>query len=169
MALPAFAEPSALADWLGDPDVDIARAAVLVQAASTLVRTETGSAWVDAVGALQWEAEDASEKLQVVGQAITAAVVASAARAYANPSGFIQEAVGPFSGTRHRDAGDGVFLTATERRSITDAVAALQGRTAPGLWTLGTTRNDPLGDTVYVPTGPAPSGYPFPFLTSEDV
>lgn len=167
MALPAFAPVDSIEDWLGE-SVEPVRAQALLDAASTLVRTETGSAWVDALGALMWLADDASEKLQIIGQAFAHAVVSAAARAYTNPNGFIQEGTGPFSGTRHRDSGDGVFLTATEKRAITEAVAGYKGKTHSGLWSLSTTRGDCYDDTIYVPTAPEPSGYPLPFLHPDD-
>lgn len=140
-ALTAFATVDDL-DALLDVDVtDLDRAEALIAAASTLVRAETGSAWVDADGNLEWAATT-DEKLNLVGDALTSVALAAAGRAYLNPKGSVSEGTGPFTIQRGQEAANGVYLTDSERQTIAAAVALQRGSTSPGLWTLGTTRND---------------------------
>jgi len=178
MALPSFADTEALQVWLGDeiPAERLGQADGMLAAASTLVRTVTGSAWVDAAGELEWaepgEDEDPlDERLVIVGEVIAQVTVAAAARAYRNPSGFVSETTGPFSTRLPDDAGQGLYLTAEERRSLAAAVGAYRGSGSPGLWTLATTRNDTYGGdllevdgTLYLEVQGASE--PIPYLPS---
>lgn len=59
------------------------------------------------------------------------------------------------------------FLTDQER-TLLNTVRPSTPYTPRGLGVLTTTRNDPLCNTVYVPTAPEPSGYPFPWYVAGD-
>lgn len=94
-----------------------------------------------------------------VPAAVRGVVLRVAAREYRNPTGATYQAMGPFVASGG-DTG-GIILTDDEKAIIRGAVAEQRG-----LWTLGTTRNDPGADTVYVPTAGGP---PFPWYAAGDV
>lgn len=154
MALPALANVNDLAAWVGQDITDDARALAVLSAASALVRGETGQTWVNDSGSLADVPED-----------VAAIVVQVAGRVWANPSGAIQWTRGPFSERYSDDAALGLFLTDAERAILSRYRVS---GTPHGLGVLSTTRGDDYGSTVYVPTGPPPSGYPFPWYDSGD-
>jgi hypothetical protein len=163
-------------DALLEVDVtDTDRAEALLASASTLVRAATGSAWVDANGDLLWEAAT-DANLKLVGDALTDVTVAAAARAYRNPSGETQKSVGDVSVSYGGSAASGVYLTDDEKRMLAEAVALYRGRSAPGLWTLSTTRSEISGGTdlgtLYDGTYYAevtPTGQDLPWLDADQL
>lgn len=160
-ALVALATVSDLEDLLEVDVTDTDRAEALLAAASTLVRAETGSAWVDADGDPIWVGTE-DEKLMLVADALTQTVVAAAARAWRNPQGVVSETKGPFTIRHGEEAAFGLFLTDSERDVIGAAVRLWRGASSPGLWTLRTSRSDGNGDTEYVDV--QPPGAPLPYL-----
>lgn len=98
---------------------------------------------------------------------VKAIALAAVARPYSNPEGLqsITETVGAVNGTKRWDAGQlGVYLTDAERIDIRGAAGISSSR---ALWTLGVTKVADDEGTIYVPTGPAPSGYPFPWYADD--
>lgn len=131
MTLSPLASIDDLAVWLGQPaeTLDSARAGMVLDVVSGIVRTEAGVTW---------------EGLPVPDQVrgVTAQV---AARTYRNPTNAQQQTTGPFM-VQGADLG-GIVLTAAEKAIIHAAVG-----TSRGLWSQPLTRNDPADATVYVPT-----------------
>lgn len=97
----ALATVAQLAAWVGET-IDSAdlRALALLDAASTLVRSEASQVWADP--------ETAPADVVMV-------VVQVAARVWRNPSGAIQDTTGPFTVRWSERMGDGMYLTETER------------------------------------------------------
>lgn len=136
-----------LADWVGqtiasgDP-----RAAAVLSAASNLVQGYTGKDWsTDAAPA-----------------DVVDVVIQVAARVWRNPTGAVSWTKGPFSERYRDDAADGLYLTESEMSVLNRFRTA-----ASGLGTLSTTRGDGDSHTIYVPTGPAPAGYDFPWYAAD--
>lgn len=136
-----------LSAWVGQTIAsDDSRAAAVLSAASNLVQGYTGK---------DWSAEDAPADVADV-------VIQVAARVWRNPSGAIHWTKGPFSERYTEDASNGLYLT--------DAEMSVLNRfrtSASGLGTLSTTRGEAGAHTIYVPTGPEPSGYPFPWYAAD--
>jgi hypothetical protein len=154
MALPALAAPADLAAWMGqDIPAGDARAWAVLSAASALVRAEAGQTWVNN-----------TNDLTGVPDEVAAIVVQVAARVWANPTGAVQWTKGPFSERYSDDAALGLYLTDAEK----SALSRYRSAAPSGLGVLSTTRGDDYADTVYVPTGPPPSGYPFPWYDADD-
>lgn len=109
--LPPLASIAELSTALGEPVGDTARAAFLLSAASTLVRTHTGRIWVDADG---WEAS--ATPLQ--RDAVTTVTLMVAERVWRNPSYATQESSGPFAHTVASLASMGLVLSDTERAML---------------------------------------------------
>jgi hypothetical protein len=82
----------------------------LLDKASLLIRSETGSSWVDDDNALEGDAL----ALDTFQHVATSAVV----RCLHNPSGIVQEAAGPFSQTFSADSSPSIYLTKTEKRML---------------------------------------------------
>lgn len=143
MSLPLLASATDLGDWLGEEiTLNDPRATALLRRASALVRSEAGKEWADG----------APDDVQGV-------VVAVAARVWSNPNSAIQRTAGSFSERLSERAAEGMYLTDEERR-----VVARYSDVRVGIGTIRTYREDGYGrDTVWVPTGPPPSGGPFPF------
>ena len=155
MALPPLADPDALAAWVGQEiPVGDARAEAVLSGASAVVRAYANQTWVDANGALAADIPD------VVGTV----VVQVAARAWANPDG-LQSVTIDDSTRRWGSDAQGLYLTDAEK-ALLDGLSTSSG--SPGLSTLGMTRGTLAESTVYVPTAPAPSGYPFPWYSADD-
>lgn len=131
---PPFATVDDLTAWLGEGDLDAARAEAVIGAATVLVRSH--------VGAWQWP--DGTPRQ--VPQAFTVVTTQVAARYWQNPTGARQETTGPFSVTYD---GGGVELTDSEVRML-DQAAHGSSIASKGLWTLSTTR-DELEVTDYRP------------------
>lgn len=157
MALPALADVSALAAWIGEdiPPEQVARAEALLSAASTLVRSHTGQTWVDDNGAVT-----------DVPDAVAAVVVQVAGRLWRNPAGIIQDTTGPFTVRWSEAVGDGLYLTAAE------AAMLAPFRLRRPLWSLRLERDDPYltdiaTDTVYVDVAGSPE--PMPWYSASDL
>lgn len=155
MALPPLAQVSDLAAWVGqtiesaDP-----RAGAVLSAASALVRGYTKKTWVDENGELAGVPEDAS-----------AVVVQVAARAWLNPNPNLKNwNKGPFAEGYFDAASLGLYLSAADKDALADY---RETGASTGLGTIGITRGDVGYDTAYVPTAPAPSGYPFPWYAAD--
>lgn len=109
MALPAFVEAADLATWMGTTITNEPRAEAILAAASTLVRTETGRAWVDDDGNYD---DDVDETRQETIQTVVKLI---AERVYTNPRGVLVKSSGPFSETVAAWAAFGLMLTEQER------------------------------------------------------
>lgn len=154
MALPPLAEVSDLAAWVGRTISDNdPRAGAVLSHASTRVRTYVGLTWTD-------EADALTEVPDIVRDV----VVRVAARAWRNPEDL--DSVTLDDGTKRWGSTRGLVLTDEDREDL----ASFRDSGVPsGLGVMTTYRDDPAASTIYVPTAPEPSGYPFPFLTTEDV
>lgn len=155
MALPPFATVNDLAAWTGQVimPADAARAEAVLSAASALVRTHTGATWV-----VDGELSDVPDIVPVV-------VVQVAGRVWANPDGLTSVTLD--DGTRRWESGTtGLYLTDSEKDMLGGLVTTDASRS---VGVLSTTRGEGRGDTIYVPTGPPPSGPPFPWYSSEDL
>lgn len=154
MALPPLADVSDLAAWVGReiPDAD-PRAGAVLSAASALVRAFTAQTWVDDAG-----------QLDAVPDEVAAVTVQVAARVWVNPSGL--ESVTLDDGTRRWGSagGLGVYLTESEKEILS---AHIEGG-SPDLGTVSFATGTVGNRTVYVPTGPPPSGQPFPWYSADD-
>lgn len=95
-----------------------------------------------------------------VPEAVSDVVIDVAARMWFNPEGLIGDGVDDYRRQWSESAADGMYLTAANRAMLAPHVKAK----STGLRTIATERGD-LGTsgTIYVPTGPPPSGYPFPW------
>lgn len=114
--------------WLGSSITDEARADAVLVAVSALVRSTAGLTWAETT----------------VPDEVSAIVVDVAGHIYRNPSAVRQTTTGPF----------GVTYAVVQGLALTDdqkAILRRYGAQARGLWSMGTTRNDPLADTEYVP------------------
>lgn len=157
MALPSLATVSDLAAWVGRaiPDND-PRAGAVLSHASTRVRAYVRPlTWVDDQGAL----DDVPDIVRDV-------VVRVAARAWRNPEDL--DSVTLDDGTKRWGSVRGLVLTEEDREDLDQFRT---GSALPsGIGTVTTYRGDiPADDTIYVPTGPPPSGYPFPWYSTDDV
>lgn len=154
MALPSLATVSDLAAWVGRaiPDND-PRAGAVLSHASTRVRAYVRpTTWVD----------DQNE-LSEVPDIVRDVVVRVAARAWRNPEDL--DSVTLDDGTKRWGSTRGLVLTDEDRE---DLAAYRSDDTPSGIGIFSTYRDDVRADTIYVPTAPAPSGYPFPFLAADD-
>jgi len=118
-----------LAAWLGQPvdGLDAARAGLILDTVSGVIRAEAGITW-----------DGLPVPPQVVGVAVSVA-----GRVYRNPTGAKQQTAGPFSASG-ADVG-GIILTDDEKAVIRSAVGNTRG-----LWTQSITRNDCAADTEFV-------------------
>lgn len=108
------------------------RADAILAAASTLVRSRTGQAWVDADGAQLEDVDDDDF------EAVKTVVVQVALRVYQNPLGITQQATGPFSRSVAAWAALGLSLTEDEVAMLPVSPDSIR----PALWTLATTRTE---------------------------
>jgi hypothetical protein len=148
-----LATPTDLATWLGQTIAsEDARATAVLAGASALVRSRARKTWLN----------DAEDALEDFPDAVATVVVQVAARVWVNPQGLVASEAGDANRRVWApSAGNGLYLTDSEKE-IVDAHAA-SNRT--GLWTLRTTRDDPCGETVYVPVEDAP---PFPWYVAGE-
>ena len=150
--LPLLAEVTDLAGFTGDQiAADDLRARAVLRMASSVVRAYAGRKWEN-VGDIPEAAQDVT--LDV------------AARVWYNPTGVAQDAVDDANRRfPEQVAAEGFYLTASNKMVLD----GLRHKPNGGLWTLGVEKGDGYGlDTIYVPTGPPPSGYPFPWYTADD-
>lgn len=139
---------SALSAWVGETIAnDDARATAVLSAATGLVRGYAGQAWPD----------------DTAPDDVAAIIVQIAARVWRNPGGAVSRTAGPFSESYSADSTLGLYLTESEQ-SVLNRFRVV----ASGLGTISTTRESASTGTIYVPTGPAPSGYPFPWYSSDE-
>lgn len=146
MALLPLVNAADFSDWLGRSfeASELPRAEAVLLRVSSLVRSRAGGR--------TWENEEVPGEIATV-------VLTVASRVWNNPNAARQQTAGPFSESY---VVTGAYLTPEE--------AAIVGRysaTSRGLWTLGTTRGDDAGDTVWVPV--VGTDNLFPFLTTEDL
>jgi hypothetical protein len=152
MRLPPLAGLEDLADWVSEDlnvgDAEGRRANRCIAYASTLVRAETGSDWVDSDGQL----------LTRIPDAVIEVTVAAAGRAFLNPEGLTGENIDDHQQYRKVDEA-GIYLTATEKAMLAAAVSGNTRRTV-GLSTLGTYRGDlPRRSPVPWVNGPRCGGH----------
>lgn len=152
MAMPPLATVEDLAAWTGlSIEAGDPRAGALLSAASALVRGYTGE---------KWDGENA-----VAPDDVKYVVVQVAARAWINPSNL--ESITIDDATRRWGSSGvaGLRLEASDR----DALAGYLENGSTGLGTISIAVNGRNDSTVYVPTGPPPSGYPFPWYSTDDL
>lgn len=150
-ALPLLAEVSDLAGFLDEQIAeDDLRARAVLRMASSVVRAYVGKDW-------------ATEEIPEAAADVTMDV---AARVWINPAGLVQDGIDDVTRRwSESTAPEGFYLTAANR-TVLDALRTTR---RGGLHTIATTRGDgDYLDTVYVPTGPPPSGYPFPWYAADD-
>ena len=143
-----------LSAWIGRSLIetgDASRAGAVLSHASTRVRTYVGQSWVDESG-----------ELGDVPDVVRDVTVRVAARAFRNPEDL--DSVTLDDGTKRWGAVRGLALTDEDREDL----AQFLSKTLPsGLGVLSTVRDDRADSTLYVPTAPEPSGYPFPWLDTD--
>lgn len=136
-----------------DEDIDDTnrRAAAVLRMASNFVRAYTRIAW------------GSGDHLDVP-ESIADVVVDVAARMWFNPEALVNDQIDDSRRGWGDSAAEGMYLTAANKAMLAPHVA--KSPSVGGLRTVGTTRTDfPADGTIYVPTGPPPSGYPFPWYT----
>lgn len=129
MGLPSLVTLEKFEAWASSPVSSPRRAMAILSAASTLVRTHTGSSWVDAAG----ELETGVTELQL--EAVQTVVLQVADRVYFNPSGETQRSVANYSASVSAWYAAGMYLTAEDKQMLPSASTA-----RPALWTQATTR-----------------------------
>lgn len=156
MALLPLATVGDLAAWVGQPILDAdARAEAVLSAASAIVRAYAGQTWMVDPAVLGDVPDD-----------VSAVTVQIAARVWMNPSGL--ESVSIDDATRRWGSGGsaGLRLTETEK-AILDAYR--DGPSAD-IGTISITADGNTStNTIYVPTGPPPSGSPFPWYSADEM
>ncbi|MDY4677592.1 MAG: hypothetical protein SO360_01830 [Bifidobacterium tsurumiense] len=135
---PAFAEPEALAEWLGEPiesgSDDFKRASRCLRAASNLIRSHMRDSWLDADGNLR---EDVPEELADV-------TLACAGRFFTNPTAETQwsrQIDDSMDGGSRKVDEAGLFLTESEKRTL-DQLIADRRTTVAGIGVIGTERGE---------------------------
>lgn len=157
MAQPPLATPSDLAAWVGLTETSVSedpRAGAVLSAASALVRAYTGETWTKDDGSLG-----------VVPDDVAAIVVQVAARVWSNPDGLTSVTIDDSTRRWGESGTAGLYLTAAEKEMLQGYRSS---SSSTGLGSIGITRGDVGHDTIYVPTGPPPSGYPFPWYAADD-
>ena len=154
MAQPPLAAVSDLAAWVGQ-DIPAAdpRAGAVLSAASALVRGYTGQTWLKDDGSLDDVPDD-----------VNAVTVQVAARVWLNPGGL--ESATLDDATRRWGAAGGLGLRLTDADK--EALAGHVTGTPADLGTVSFTTGATPAATIYVPTGPPPSGDPFPWYAADD-
>lgn len=135
--MPPLATPADLDKWLG-ATVDEARATLILDQASGVVRQAASQTWVTT--------DDPPELATNVPAVAVTITLTVAARMLANPVGATSQTAGPFSMGMAAQ-----FLTEDERETLGSF------RRNGGLWTVSTTRGrletaDVRDDVVFVPT-----------------
>lgn len=135
---PAFADPSDLAEWLGDDITsnsgESKRADRLLHAASNLVRRQARRTWLTDDGQLETGLPDELADI----------TLACAARYYVNPDAETQWSTqiddGMDGGGRKVDE-SGMYLTASEKATLADIVSD-ESPVVAGIGTIRTTRGE---------------------------
>ena len=155
-ALTPLASVADLAARAGETiEDDDPQAGSVLAMASALVRAYVGSSLVP----------DPTPDPLVFPDAAVQVTVDVAYRVWTNPDALIADGIDDATRRWSDRAADGFYLTAANKL-ILDSLRTPASN--GGLWTLGTTRGDDHLDTIYVPTGPPPSGYPFPWYAADD-
>lgn len=133
-----------LSDWIGEPiasETDFRRAELALKFASAVVRRASRCTWVDGEGALLPVPDD-----------VMLVTLASAARGYTNPDGFIDESLDDWRGRKPEDAAS-FALTTAEKELLAGYGTSRRG----GIGTVSTTRGD-IGapNQAVVVNGPDP-------------
>ena len=151
MASLPLAYPDDLGAWVGqDISLDDPRAGAVLSAASGLVRSYTGQTF---------DTGDVPDDVKGV-------VVQIAARVWINPAGLEYHAADDARRGWGQSGTLGLRLTDADK----DTLAPYIEGASSGLGTIGiSTGVGNYTDTVYVPTGPPPSGHPFPWYSTEDL
>lgn len=149
MASTPLVQPADLGEFLGeDITSDAPRAMSVLSVASDLVRAYLG-----------W-----SEDPPVIPGPVESVVVDVAARVWVNPGGLESDAIDDHQRRFGMQAHERFYLTAANKMMLDPLrPAARHG----GLFTVSV-RDDVLEGTIYVPTGPPPSGDPFPWYAADD-
>lgn len=136
-----LAAPDALSEWLGEPITeteDVKRAEWALRNASVLVRAESGKDWAAEVAASE------------VPEDVLVVTLQCAARGYTNPESWATEGTDDWRGGGKPIAELGLYLTATEKRTL----AAHRPPKPRGIGVIATTRlaTATVGTDGYVPT-----------------
>jgi len=123
--LPPLVTLEELGTWVGEDLADNEQAAMVLAAASALVRAEARRTWVDDGGALA----EVPEQVRTI-------TLESAGRRWRNPEGYTGETDGDYN-YRQEAENASVYLLEAEQ----DILARLR-RPRSGLWTLPTTRGE---------------------------
>lgn len=151
MALPPLALVDDLAAWVGQTiPSDDPRAGAVLSAASALVRSYAGQTW----------------ETGEIPDDVASVTVQAAARVWLNPNGAVAAAIDDGSLRWSEASAAGLYLTDADKAVLG---AYQEAGEASGLGTLSVAGGSLLDDTIYVPTGPPPSGYPFPWYSAEDM
>lgn len=126
MALPPLVTLAEFGTWVGEDLTGDQQAAMILDAASALVRAEARRTWTDDSGTLV----DVPEQVRTITLEV-------AARRWRNPEGYTSETDGDYT-YRMDDAQASLYLTDIEREML-----AAYRRPRSGLWTLPTTRGTP--------------------------
>jgi hypothetical protein len=111
---------------------DNQRLYAILEDASALVRSVTAKSFLDDDG------------VPAPPGAVVTVVCNVARRVYDNPTGVVHDTAGPFSTRYSEAAGQVLYLTPTDRAML-DRL-----RPTSGLWTMSTTRDEPLiGEPVF--------------------
>src|SRR5690554_8051834 len=122
-SLPPLVTLAEFGTWVGEDLTGDQQAAMILDAASALVRAEARRTWTDDSGNLV----DVPEQVRTITLEV-------AARRWRNPEGYTSETDGDYT-YRMDDAQASLYLTDIEREML-----AVYRRPRSGLWTLPTTR-----------------------------
>lgn len=125
-SLPPLVTLADFGTWVGEDLTGDQQAAMILDAASALVRAEARRTWTDDSGTLV----DVPEQVRTITLEV-------AARRWRNPEGYTSETDGDYT-YRMDDAQASLYLTDIEREML-----AAYRRPRAGLWTLPTTRGTP--------------------------
>lgn len=135
---PPFAEPDALAEWIGEvidaTSADWKRARRVLRAASNLVRTQTGRDWLNDDGTLD----------NPLPEQLVDVTVACAARFYLNPNAETQwsrQIDDAMDGGSRKVDEPGMSLTASEKATLAKLMADASPLIA-GVGVISTTRGE---------------------------
>ncbi len=149
MAQAPLASPTDLGDFLDEEIAeDDPRAVSVLSIASNLVRAYVG-----------W-----AEDPEVVPSAATDVTIDVAARVWLNPAGLESDGIDDVQRRFGAKAHERFYLTAANKMMLDP----LRPKTRTGgLYTVSV-HDGRTDSTIYVPTGPPPSGQPFPWYAADD-
>lgn len=140
---------SSLAAWVGQSISDSdPRAVAVLSAASNLVCAYAGQDW----------------RTAEVPADVADIVVQAASRVFLSPANANVRTwtKGPFGEGYFDAASNGLYLTEEEKASLERF-----RDTTSGIGTISLAGGGVESDTIYVPTGPSPAGYPFPWYAAD--